>query len=62
MVKSLIVQLDDPTYRALTRIAQVSKRQRAEFVRSAIRKAIRETEEDSETAADDWTSAEKWKS
>jgi metal-responsive CopG/Arc/MetJ family transcriptional regulator len=71
-MKSLLVQLDEPTYRALNRVAPAAKRQRAEFVRSAIRKAIRETEEqktqrayveqpDSEAEADDWSSAEKWK-
>jgi hypothetical protein len=72
-MKSLLVQLDEPTYRALNRIAPAAKRQRAEFVRSAIRKAIRETEEertrrayleqpDAEAEADDWSSAEQWKS
>lgn len=71
-MKSLLVQLDEPTYRALNRVAPAAKRQRAEFVRFAIRKAIRETEEertrrgylqhpDSEAEADDWSSAEKWK-
>jgi metal-responsive CopG/Arc/MetJ family transcriptional regulator len=71
-MKSLLVQLDEPTYRALNRIAPAAKRQRAEFVRSAIRKAIRETQEqrtrraylqkpDSEADADDWSSAEEWK-
>ena len=70
-MQSLLVQLDDPTYRALNRIA--AKRKRAEFVRAAIRKAIRETEEartrqaylqkpDSSDDADDWSNAEKWKS
>lgn len=70
-MQSLLVQLDDPTYRALNRIT--AKRKRAEFVRAAIRKAIRETEEtrtrlaylqqpDSENDADDWSNAEKWKS
>jgi hypothetical protein len=70
-MKSLLVQLDEPTYVALNRIT--AKRQRAEFVRAAIRKAIRETEEertrsayleqpDTEAEADDWSSAEKWKS
>ena len=69
----ILVQLDEPTFRALNRIAPAAKRQRAEFVRSAIRKAIRETEEertrqayreqpDSESEADDWSSAEEWKS
>ncbi|HTW65783.1 MAG TPA: hypothetical protein VME17_14250 [Bryobacteraceae bacterium] len=72
-MKSLLVQLDEPTYRALNRVAPAAKRQRAEFVRSAIRKAIREKEEqetqrgylkqpDSEAEADDWSSAEEWKS
>jgi gamma-glutamyl:cysteine ligase YbdK (ATP-grasp superfamily) len=72
-MKSLLVQLDEPTYRALNRVAPAAKRQHAEFVRSAIRKAIRETEEertrrayleqpDTEAEADDWSSAEKWKS
>ena len=72
-MKSLLVQLDEPTFRALNRIAPAAKRQRAEFVRSAIRKAIWETEEertrraylehpDAEAEADDWSSAEQWKS
>ncbi len=71
-MKSLLVQLDEPTYRALSRIAPAAKRRRAEFIRSAIKKAIRETEEertrrayllqpDSESEADDWSSAEEWK-
>ena len=62
----------EATYRALNRVAPTAKRQRAEFVRAAIRKAIRETEEertrlayleqpDSETEADDWSNAEEWK-
>jgi gamma-glutamyl:cysteine ligase YbdK (ATP-grasp superfamily) len=70
-MKSLLVQMDEPTLRALKRVAPAAKRQRAEFVRSAIRKAIRETEEertrrayfeqpDSEAEADDWSSAEQW--
>ena len=71
-MKSLLVQIDEPTYRALNRVAPAAKRQRAEFVRAAIRKAIRETEEartrqayleqpDSETEADDWSTSEEWK-
>ena len=71
-MKSLLVQLDDPTYRALNRVAPAAKRQRAEFVRSAIRRAIRQTEEertrlayrkhpDSEAGADNWSNAEEWK-
>jgi predicted transcriptional regulator len=71
-MKSLLIQIDEPTYRALNRIAPAAKRQRAEFVRSAIRKAIREIEEertrlaylkqpDSEQDADDWSNAGEWK-
>ena len=71
-MKSVLVQLDESTLRELNRVAPVAKRQRAEFVRSAIRKAIRELEEertrlaylrtpDSEAEADDWSSAEEWK-
>lgn len=69
-MQSLLVQLDDATLNALNRIA--AKRKRAEFVRAAIRKAIREAEEmrtklaylqrpDSEKDADDWSNAEEWK-
>jgi metal-responsive CopG/Arc/MetJ family transcriptional regulator len=71
-MKSLLVQLDEPTYRALNRVSPAAKRQRAEFIRSAIRKAIRETEEertrrayleqpDAEADADNWSSAGAWK-
>jgi metal-responsive CopG/Arc/MetJ family transcriptional regulator len=71
-MKSLLVQLDEPTYAALNRVAPAAKRRRAEFVRTAIRKAIREAEEerthrayleqpDSEAEADDWSGAEEWK-
>lgn len=70
-MKPLLIQLDEPTLRALNRIAPAAKRQRAEFVRTAIRKAIREFEEgriraaylkqpDSEAEADDWSTAEEW--
>ena len=72
-MKSLPIQLDEPTYRALNRVAPAANRQRAEFVRAAIRKAIVETEEartrrayqsepDSESDADDWSNAGKWES
>ena len=69
----MLIQLDEVTYRALNRVAPAAQRQRAEFVRRALRKAIREAEEartrlaylrqpDSEAEADDWSSAEEWKS
>ena len=71
-MKSLLIQLDGPTLRALDRVAPAAQRKRAEFVRAAIRKAISETEEertknaylaspDSGANADDWSNAEKWK-
>ena len=71
-MKSLLVQLDDPTFKALNRVAPAAKRLRAEFVRSAIRNAIRETEEkrtrqaylvqpDAEAEAADWADADEWK-
>jgi metal-responsive CopG/Arc/MetJ family transcriptional regulator len=70
-MKSLLVQMDEPTFRALNRVAPAAKRQRAEFVRAAIRKAIRETEEERtrqaylekpevEFADDNWSNAGKW--
>ena len=71
-MKSVLIQLDEATYRALNRVAPAAQRQRAEFVRRALRNAIREAEEgrtrlayqrqpDSETEADDWATAEEWK-
>ena len=71
-MKSLLVQLDEPTYRDLNRVAPTAKRKRAQFVRTAIRTAIRVAEEertrlaylaqpDSEAEADDWSNAEEWK-
>jgi hypothetical protein len=69
-MRSLRIQIDEPTFRALYRVA--SEAQRAELVRAAIRKAIREAEEermrraylaqpDSGAEADDWSLAEEWK-
>jgi metal-responsive CopG/Arc/MetJ family transcriptional regulator len=71
-MKSLLVQLDEPTFRALNRVAPAAERQRAEFVRAAIRKAIREAEEartrqaymetpETESTGDDWSNAGEWK-
>jgi predicted transcriptional regulator len=70
-MKSFLVQLNDPMFRALNRIAPAAKRKRSEFVRNAIVKAIMEAEEertrqgylrqpDSEAEADDWSTAEPW--
>jgi predicted transcriptional regulator len=67
---SLLIRLDDSTYQALNAVAE--RRRRAEFVRNAIVRAIRDTEEartrrayelqpDSESEADDWSNCEEYK-
>lgn len=69
---SILIQLDDITLASLNRIAPVAKRQRAEFIRQAVKEAIRKREyeqireaylqqPDSEAEADDWSNAEEWK-
>ena len=71
-MKSLLIQLDEATYRALNQVAPAAQRKRAEFVRTAIRKALYEAAEertrlaylkqpDTETALDHWQDAEEWK-
>jgi metal-responsive CopG/Arc/MetJ family transcriptional regulator len=71
-MKSLLVKLDEPTCRALNRIVPAGVRKRAEFIRVAIRDAIRRAEEvrtrrtylahpDSAAEADDWASASEWR-
>ena len=68
----LLIQLDDQTLKALNRVAAPGKRKRSEFVRQAIRKAIRQEEyramreayrkhPDSAADADDWSTAEAFK-
>jgi metal-responsive CopG/Arc/MetJ family transcriptional regulator len=70
-MKPLLVQLDEPTLTALNRIATPGKRQRSEFVRQAIRKAIRQAEyrtmreayrrqPDSIADADEWSTPEDY--
>ena len=72
-MKSLLVQLDDSTYQALNQIAPAAKRRQSQFIRQAIRKAVRAAEysairaaylaqPDSEAEADDWSSPEEYKS
>jgi predicted transcriptional regulator len=69
---SILIQLDDRTLKALDAIAPPAKRQRAEFIRKAVKDAIRQRQydqireayliqPDSATDADDWSSAEEWK-
>ena len=66
---SLLVQLDDATCKALDRIAPAKQRKRAEFIRQAVKAAIRKHEyalireayrrqPDSAAEADDWSSCE----
>ena len=67
---ALLVHLDEPTIRALEKIS--AKRKRSEFIRSAIKRAIRDAEyermrrayaeqPDSESEADDWSNAEEYR-
>jgi predicted transcriptional regulator len=69
---SVLIQLDDATLKSLDKIAPVAKRQRAEFIRRAVKEAIRRQEyeqireaylrrPDAASDADDWSSAEEWK-
>ena len=69
---SILIQLDDLTLKSLNKIAPAAKRQRAEFIRQAVKDAIRRHEykqireaylrqPDSAADADDWSSAEDWK-
>jgi metal-responsive CopG/Arc/MetJ family transcriptional regulator len=41
---SILVQFDEATLQALDRIAPVAKRERAEFIRQAVKEAIRKQE------------------
>lgn len=67
---SVLIRLDESTYRALNQVAE--RRRRAEFIRCAIHRAIREEEAartrrgyaaqpDSESEADDWSNCEEYK-
>ena len=71
-MKSILVQLDDNTALLLDRVAPAAKRQRAQFIRHALMKAVMEAEEqrtrsaylrqpDYEAEADDWSSAEEYR-
>lgn len=71
-MKPLLIQMDEPTLAALNRIAAPGKRERSEFVRKAIRRAVRQAEyramreayrkqPDSMVDADDWSTAEEYK-
>jgi predicted transcriptional regulator len=69
---SLLIQLDDATAKKLERIAPARQRKRADFIREAVKEAIRNHEyarmreayrlqPDSAEEADDWSSAEEFK-
>ena len=71
-MKPLLIQLDEQTMAALNHVAAPGKRKRSEFVRHAIRQAIREAEyramkeayrkqPDSALDADDWSTAEDYR-
>ena len=43
-MKSILIQLDEPTYKALTKAIPAARRQRSEFIRRAVRRAVHELE------------------
>jgi hypothetical protein len=43
-VPSILVELDDATYKALSYVTPATKRERTEFIRAAIKEAIRKRE------------------
>ncbi|MCU0229234.1 MAG: ribbon-helix-helix protein, CopG family [Bryobacterales bacterium] len=69
---SILIQLDENLLRSLDKVAPAAKRQRAEFIRQAVKDAIRKREydairdaylrqPDTPQDADDWANAEEWK-
>ncbi len=68
---SILIRLDDTTYKALNRIAPPVKGKRTEFIRQAVKEAIRKQEyerireayrkqPDSSVGSDDWSNCEKF--
>lgn len=68
---AILIHLDEAMLKALNQVAPAAKRQRADFIRHAIKKAIREQEyariregyrqkPDLAAHADDWSSAEEF--
>ena len=68
-MRSMLIQIDEATYAALNELAPAAKRQRAEFIRRALKDAIRahqyqrireayEKQPDSGGDGDDWSNAE----
>ena len=69
---SVLIHLDDATIKALNQIAPAARRQRTEFIRRAVKEAIRKHEyariregyrkqPDSAAEADDWSDAEEFR-
>ena len=67
-MKAILIRLDEPTLHPLNRVAPPGKRERSEFIRKAIRNAVRRAEyramreayskqPDSSLDADDWSPA-----
>jgi predicted transcriptional regulator len=70
-MRSVLVQLDDETYRALNKVAPPAQRRRIDFIRKAIKDAIRreeyrkirrayEAQPDSASDADAWPNPEEF--
>ncbi|MGD0773248.1 MAG: hypothetical protein ABSC05_10550 [Candidatus Solibacter sp.] len=68
---SILVQLDEATYKALNQVAPAAKRKRTEFIRTALKEAIRKREytdireayrkqPDSGSESDCWSNCEKF--
>jgi metal-responsive CopG/Arc/MetJ family transcriptional regulator len=71
-MKPLLIQLDEQTLVALNRVVSPDERKRSEFVRQAIRRAVRQAEyramrdayrkhPDSPQDADDWSNTQEFK-
>lgn len=69
---SILVHVDEPLLDALNKVVPPAARKRAEFIRNAVREAIRRREyeqmreayrrqPDTAADADDWADAEEWK-
>jgi metal-responsive CopG/Arc/MetJ family transcriptional regulator len=69
---SILIQLDEATYQALDRIVASAKTKRTQFIRDAVKAAIRQHESrqmreayrkypDSAREADNWARCEKFK-
>ena len=68
---SIRVQFDDATYRALNHVAPAATRERMEFIRAAVKEAIRKRasadireayrkQPDSPAESDSWSNCEKY--